>query len=279
MAVTDAPCPQLAFASKRAPRAPARIRSADARQGDTAPVFEPCAPFTPLPRAIWRNWEGAAIRSGRKVRTTLEPRPPHHFWRGLSQVRGGHATVLQPCLPSHGHHCLPSSNRVRLAVECPIGPLHCSHNLPGLGLLSSGLYRRVTPHYRLSSGRGVFHVGPHCTWGVFAAAVGRGGGGIYNSKWPVALIMMSSGPWGGLDSRLCQLPPIRGRRAGGGGCCTGRADPFSETLPPTYRHTPVHHPPMSSVKASTHAAASIGLLTVALQSPQLSSASYGTVLG
>ena len=58
----------------------------------------------------------------------------------------------------------------------PHWPIVLLPDLPGLGwrcgLLGSGLYRRVTLHYGLSSGcgvRAVFHVGSHCTWGVFAA--------------------------------------------------------------------------------------------------------------
>ena len=71
------------------------------------------------------------------------------------QRSGGPATVLQPRPPSHGRHCLLSSVCVRLAIECPMGPSW------------------VTVQYELSSGCGVhtvFRVGPHCTWGVFAAA-------------------------------------------------------------------------------------------------------------
>ena len=97
---------------------------------------------------------------------------------GPPKVKCGPATVRQPRLPSRGVHCLVSSIRVRLAVECPMGPLCCS--LPSLGLgwrcglLGSGLYRQGTPHYGLRLGPGVhavFHVGSHCTWGV-----GGGGG-------------------------------------------------------------------------------------------------------
>ena len=96
---------------------------------------------------------------------------------GAQKVRCGPATVLQLRPPSHGLHCLLRSIRVRLAIECPIGPLCCSLTSLGLGwrcgLPASGLYRRGTLHYGLSSGHGVhaaFHVGSGCTWGVFAAA-------------------------------------------------------------------------------------------------------------
>ena len=52
---------------------------------------------------------------------------------GAQKVRYGPATVLQPRLPSHGLHSLLSSVRVRLAIECPMGPLCCSLASLGLG--------------------------------------------------------------------------------------------------------------------------------------------------
>ena len=61
------------------------------------------------------------------------------------------------CLPSCGRHCLLSSIRVRLAIECPMGPSRCSSH-PGAwgyscGLVGSGLYRQVRLHCGLSSGQ------------------------------------------------------------------------------------------------------------------------------
>ena len=53
------------------------------------------------------------------------------------KVRCGPATVLEARLPSHGLHCLLSSTRVRLTIECPIDPLSCSLSLAGLEVLAS----------------------------------------------------------------------------------------------------------------------------------------------
>ena len=64
---------------------------------------------------------------------------------GPQKVRRGPATALQPRLPSHGHHRLLRSIRVRLLIAFPMGPLCCSLSSGGLGqsceILGSGLYR------------------------------------------------------------------------------------------------------------------------------------------
>ena len=95
---------------------------------------------------------------------------------GPPKVKCGPATVLQRRPPSHGLRCLLS-----FMCDWPLkGPLaHCAAPHPPrawarvVGLLGLGLYRQVTLHYGLSLGCGghaVFHAGPRCTRGVFAAA-------------------------------------------------------------------------------------------------------------
>ena len=86
----------------------------------------------------------------------------------MASVRAGVGppAVLQPRLPSHGLHHLLRSLRVRLAIDCSIGPLCCSLSpltwVRDKGLLVQGLNAGSRVGYVLSFGRGVhaaFHVG------------------------------------------------------------------------------------------------------------------------
>ena len=129
------PPPHRPAMHTRAPRVCVSVRAFGGTQ-----VKERCTharPGMPMQRcSAVRGLGGGGSVSwmARRSPSSAAPSPmPLPEGEGPPKVRCGPAAVLQPRPPPHGLHRLLSSGRVRLASECPKGPLCCSLSSRGSG--------------------------------------------------------------------------------------------------------------------------------------------------